>query len=88
VLSEEGELIFRRVLLHSHVGEQPFRRSGGPVSINEEVVVIFRAHMNNGGYGGSVMKGSVAIGFEHTSLEMDFASDVELQPPLPEDCAF
>lgn len=88
VLSEDGQLIYRRVLLHSHVGEQPFTRSGGPVQIAEDTVVFVRAHMNTSGYGGSALKGSVAVGFEPVQLEADFAPDVESQPPLPEDCAF
>jgi hypothetical protein len=29
VLTDKGELLYRRVLLHSHVSEQPFHRSGG-----------------------------------------------------------
>ena len=88
VLSEEGELIYRRVLLHSHVDEQPFIRSGGPVPIAQDNVVIVRAHMNTIGYGGNVLKGSVASGFEPVDLDAGFAGDVETQQPLPEDCAF
>ena len=88
VLSENGQLLYRRVLLHSHVNEQPFTRSGGPVPINEDTVVYVRAHMNEGGYGGSVLKGSVASGFKVVDVEADFAADVESLPPLPEGCAF
>ena len=88
VLSEDGQLLYRRVLLHSHVDDQPFTRSGGPVPIGENTVVYVRAHMNKGGYGGGVLKGSVASGFKVVDVEADFASDVESLPPLPEDCAF
>jgi hypothetical protein len=75
VLSEDGDLLYRRVLLHSHVNEQPFTRSGGPVPIDENTVRVVRAHMKNGGYGGHAMT-SVETGFEPIQLEMIFASDV------------
>jgi hypothetical protein len=88
VLTEDGELVYRRVLLHSHVGEQPFTRSGGPAAIQAGTVVWVRAHMNTGGYGGQVLKGSVQTGFEPAELSPDFAADLADQPPLPEDCAF
>ena len=44
VVSEDGRLLYRRVLLHSHVDEQPFTRSGGPVPIQADTVVWVRAH--------------------------------------------
>jgi len=88
VLSEDGLLIYRRVLLHSHGDEQPFIRSGGPIPIEENTVVLVRAHMNTLGYGGQALKGNVASGFEPVDLEAGFAGDVETQQPLPEDCAF
>ena len=88
VLSEDGELLYRRVLLHSHVNEQPFTRSGGPVAVGETATVIVRAHMNNGGYGGAALSGSVSSGFKTVQLESGFAAEVEAQPPLPDGCAF
>jgi len=88
VLSEDGQLLYRRVLLHSHVNEQPFTRSGGPVPVGSTTNVIVRAHMNNGGYGGAALRGSVSGGFETVQLESGFAAEVEALDPLPEDCAF
>ena len=41
VIDEQGDLIYRRILLHSHAGEQPFVRSGGPVPIAPEDVVLY-----------------------------------------------
>jgi hypothetical protein len=88
VISQEGELFYRRILLHSHVDEQPFTRSGGPVSIDPETIVLVRAHMHPTGYGGLAMKGSVAGGFEPTELSEDFALNLAETPPLPEGCNF
>ena len=88
VISEDGELIYRRILLHSHISEQPFVRSGGPVSISPETVVWVRAHMNIGGYGGAAFKGSVQSGFIVADLDMDFAINLAETAPLPDGCAF
>ncbi|HSG42536.1 MAG TPA: hypothetical protein VLA72_05225 [Anaerolineales bacterium] len=88
VLSKDGRLLYCRVLLHSHVSEQPFTRSGGPVAVDEDAVVIVRAHMNNSGYGGAALRGSVSGGFEIIQMESDFAAEVEALEPLPGDCAF
>ena len=88
VLSEEGSLIYRRILAHSHVNEQPFVRSGGPVPIEADDVVYIRAHMHPGGYGGDVFKGTVQGGFEESSVPSDFALEVETEEPQPGDCAF
>ena len=88
VLGEEGQLLYRRVLLHSHVGEQPFARSGGPVPIIAEQVVWVRAHMNVGGYGGTAFKGSVVGSFSAADLAADFAVELAEMQPLPQGCAF
>jgi hypothetical protein len=88
VINGDGQLLYRRILLHSHVDEQPFVRSGGPVEISPDEVVFVRAHMNTTGYGGQVMKGAVQAGFEPVEVEAGFGSDPERIPPQPEDCAF
>ena len=88
VLSPDGTLLYRRVLLHSHVGEQPFTRSGGPVPILHDQTVLIRAHMNTSGYGGQAFRGSVAEGFTPFELAVDFAASLENQPPLPKGCDF
>ena len=88
VISEDGELLYRRILLHSHVDEQPFVRSGGPVEIQANSIVYIRAHMSTAGYGGQVLRGSVQSGFESVEMEAGFGSELERLPPQPEDCAF
>ena len=90
VIAEDGTLIYRRILTHSHVNEQPFTRSGGKVSITDNQVVYVRAHMNNVGYGGQVMRGSVLNGFEIKTLPNDYAKELETekQEPLPSGCNF
>ncbi len=88
VFTPNGELLYRRILLHSHVDEQPFTRSGGPVPITENTEVIVRAHMNNLSYGTQVFRGTVSAGFGVDSLSTDFAIQLETTNPLPTGCAF
>ena len=88
ILSEDGILIYRRILGHSHVNEQPFIRSGGDVSITPDQKVIVRAHMNNAGNGLETYQGSVTEGFEMVTIESGFADHVESQEPQPGDCSF
>ncbi len=88
IISENGELIHRRILLHSHVDEQPFTRTGVGIDITENQVVYIRAHMNNTGYGGQVLKGSVKNGFEIVEIDEGFASELENAEPQPGNCAF
>jgi len=89
VISEDGnELIYRRILGHSHINEQPFIRSGGAVEISNNQTVIIRAHMNTSSFGIKVFKGTVASGFSAFTLDDDFATNLELQEPLPTSCAF
>jgi hypothetical protein len=87
VVSPDGRLLFRRVLMHSHPGEQPFTRPGGPVPISADETVIVRAHLHPTGYGGAVMRGSVAKGFAAwTDAPPGFAADLARIEPLPREC--
>ena len=91
VISADGNtLLYRRILAHSHVGEQPFTRSGGTISIDASTEVIVRAHMYPEGYGeGKIaMKGSVANGFYAFSVDSAFGDDLEEVDPQPDGCAF
>ena len=88
IIDFDGNLLFRRILTHSHVNEQPFTRSGGPVSLTASNTVYVRAHMNNSGYGIKAFEGSVADGFKAIDLSANFAKDLEKAQPLPESCAF
>jgi hypothetical protein len=88
VTTETGVLIYRRILGHSHVNEQPFIRSGRSVKINKDQIVIIRLHMNNSGYSINAYKGSVSQGFNSFKTADDFAKSLENQSPQPTGCAF
>jgi len=88
VITEDGALLYRRILAHSHVNEQPFVRSGGTIPITSNDTVIIRAHMNNSGYATAAYIGSVEDGFTATTLAEDFAQNLALTVPLPNGCAF
>ncbi len=88
VITTDGTLLYRRILGHSHVDEQPFTRSGGPVEIDESTEIIVRAHMNNLGYGTEVMGGTISEGLIKASIEVDFALELAVTNPLPTNCAF
>lgn len=88
VLSEDGRLLYRRVLSHSHVEEQPFTRSGGPVPIGPDTVVWVRAHMHPSGYGGQALRGAVSQGFRPARLAAGIGAQLAQQPPLPGGCEF
>ncbi len=87
VVSEDGELLFRRVLSHSHAGEQPFVRSGGPVDISETESVWVRAHLSPDGYGGTAWFGSIVDGFVAAEQVADW-DDLADEAPHPGRCAF
>lgn len=91
VLTPEGELVYRRILDHSHPDDQPFERFGGPVAIEASEEVVVRGHLHSdregeGGYVGQAMRGSIAGGFSEWAAPASFAPEVE--GPLPESCLF
>ncbi|MDA8693024.1 hypothetical protein N9L92_03100 [Saprospiraceae bacterium] len=88
VFNPDGDLIYRRILAHSHVDEQPFTRSGGIVAVTPDQEIIVRAHMINLGYGTQVFRGNVGDGLIQDSLAADFAIALETTEPLPDNCAF
>ena len=88
VITPDGELIYRRVLLHSHVDEQPFTRTGDAVAIQPQDEVIVRVHMSSEGYSQQAQQGSIQSGFTTVTLPQDLANNLELVEPLPESCAF
>jgi hypothetical protein len=87
VLDANGALLYRRILGHSHVDEQPFTRSGGPVAVEANDVVWVRAHMHPNGYGGQLMRGTPGGAFEVVSQPAGWP-DVAAEPPQPGGCAF
>jgi hypothetical protein len=99
VLSEDGALLYRRILEHSHTDENgtsdpdapgnTFTRDGGPVPVDAAAIVIVRAHMSNAGYNGRAMRGSAEAGFSDApDLEPSFAAAVETEDPQPTGCLF
>lgn len=88
VLDVNGNLIYRRILGHSHVNEQPFTRSGGIINITADMEIYVRVHMNTTGYSLNTQKGTVASGFQVSTMAEDFALDLANQEPLPTNCAF
>jgi hypothetical protein len=99
VLTEDGELGYRRIIDHSHTDANgtsdfdapgnTFTRGGGPVPVGADSTVIVRAHMSVGGYNGMAMRGSVASGFAQApEIDAHFAADLETAEPQPTNCTF
>jgi hypothetical protein len=86
VVSEDGDLLYRRILRHSHVDDQPFTRDGGPIEIGADKRVFVRAHMHPGGYGGAVMVGTAASGFAVAKDVPSFDAAIEKADPQPQGC--
>jgi hypothetical protein len=88
VADQQGGLVYRRILAHSHVNEQPFTRQGGTVMVGEDQNVWIRAHMNSAGYGGDTFYGNVKEGFSVKDMPDNFGQDIENESPQPTGCAF
>ncbi|MUH36028.1 hypothetical protein D9O36_09260 [Zobellia amurskyensis] len=88
VVDLKGNLIYRRILTHSHIDEQPFSRSGTDIPLAKNTQVYIRAHINTLGYISKVQKGSVESGFMTAQLDVEFANELQKTEPLPTGCAF
>jgi hypothetical protein len=88
VLDTDGSLLYRRILEHSHPGEQPFTRDGGPVTVKADQEVVVRAHMAPGGYGGQAMRGTAGGTFAAWAAPPGFGDAAEKATPQPPGCAF
>ena len=89
VVSEDGKLVQRKVMAHSHVDEQAFLRQGDPIPVDPNQTLWIRAHMNNGvGYAGQAMKGTVAKGFEPAEWPKGLGEGLEKVDPQPPPCMF
>lgn len=88
VISLEGELLYRRILAHSHVDEQPFTRSGGPVAAEAGTPIVVRVHMHPSGYSPYAMTGLIGESLTSETLDSAFASNLAEVEPLPSSCAF
>lgn len=86
VLDENGNLLYRRILFHSHAKEQPFRRSGGEVRVSENQKIYIRAHMKPFGYAKAVFEGSVLEGFALSTGDFHFKKVLETTAPQPTSC--
>jgi len=75
-VSEDGKLLFRRVLGHPHSREQPFNRGGSTKSINDGTIFYVRAHMHTFGYSNKGMKGAVKTGFEPIEIPDGFCCEL------------
>jgi len=80
VVRADGSLAYRRVLLHSHVTEQPFVRTGGPVPVAGSDSVWVRAHMSDAGYGGQAFGGTPAGGLSAMAWPADLGAGSGVEP--------
>jgi len=88
ILDENGNLLYRRILVHSHPDDQPFRRGGRRVNVTPSQTLYIRAHMNTSAYNGDVFKGSVSHGFIKSEDSIKNSSIVESLAPQPNGCLF
>jgi len=88
IVTPEGKLVYRRILSHSHVEEQPFVRGANKVQLDKDQEYYIRVHMNNTGYSRLGHQGSITSSFRSTELPEDFALDLAKEQPLPKGCDF
>ena len=87
VVSDDGELLTRRVC-RTTTGRSNRLPLRWPINVQPSDILIIRAHMRRTGYGGEVMRGTVAGGFASAAIPLGFATNLETVSPLPTSCAF
>ena len=85
-VSEDGELLYRRIFGHPHSKEQPFSRGRFVESIGYETIFYIRAHMHPTGYSNMGMKGSIKTGFREEELPSRFAKHLANEGRMPANC--
>ena len=88
ILDEESNLLYRRILIHSHPTDQPFRRGGSSINVLPSQTLYIRAHMNSSGYKGEIFKGSISKGFYRSDDSIKNSSITESLSPQPSGCLF
>jgi len=88
IVDLQGNLIYRRILAHSHVDEQPFTRAGNNIKVGKDQFVYIRGHMNTSGYSSFAFSGSPDKGFQAELIGQDFYPELENEAPQPKDCDF
>jgi hypothetical protein len=89
LLTPEGDLVYRRILAHSHPDDQPFTRAAEePIDVTSATELYARAHLAPGGYEGSVFGGTIDGGFLEIDIANGFAVDLESTAPQPDACLF
>lgn len=85
-VSENGKLLYRRILSHPHSREQPFSRGGVTNSITDETTFYIRAHIHPFGYSNRGMKGSIKTGFSAVNITNGFAKHLANEGENPSHC--
>lgn len=88
VLDARHQLLYRRILVHSHVNEQPFTRSGLVANLQKDQRVFIRVHKNVDGYGKNIFVGSISERFSELKEDIVFDAGIERSLPQPSGCAF
>ncbi len=98
LLSEDGSLLYRRILGHSHTDENGttdddghgnrFTRSSPSLDMDVDQTIYVRAHMSDVGYNGDIFVGTIGKGFSKASNVSAPGKAVEALPPQPTGCAF
>lgn len=88
VFDDGGELIYRRLLPHSHADEQPFTKVGNSIKVGKNQFVYIRAHMNTTGYGSFAFAGTPEKGFQMEIIGEELFPELEDEQPQSKGCEY